>query len=144
MIYVPLGLVWAIRGLTVFLVLCLPVSYTHLAAVYFCAATLLNGLAAEPSPFAVPVMSPLPEPSAVLPFREGDEVVVCAKVMNYMGNTPETVSNKTYLVSLNGKTADGSGSGDITGTAKGDGSAAVSYTHLDVYKRQEDTRPGTR
>ena len=38
-------------------------------------------------------------------------MVVCAKVMNYMGNTPETVANKTYLVSLNGKTADGSGSG---------------------------------
>ena len=57
-------------------------------------------------------------------LKEGDEVVVCAKVMNYMGNTPETVANKTYLVSLNGKTADGSGSGDITGTANGDGSAA--------------------
>lgn len=32
-------------------------------------------------------------------LKEGDEVVVCAKVMNYMGNTPETVANKTYLVS---------------------------------------------
>lgn len=28
----------------------------------------------------------------------GDEVVVCAKIMNYMGNTPETVGNKGYLV----------------------------------------------
>ena len=30
----------------------------------------------------------------------GDEVVVCAALTNYMGNTPETVGNKGYLVSL--------------------------------------------
>lgn len=30
----------------------------------------------------------------------GDDVVVCGKVMNYKGNTPETVSGKAYLVSL--------------------------------------------
>ena len=34
----------------------------------------------------------------------GDEVVVCGKLMNYQGNTPETVSGKAYLYSLNGKT----------------------------------------
>lgn len=67
-------------------------------------------------------------------LKEGDEVVVCAKVMNYMGNTPETVANKTYLVSLNGKTADGSGSGDITGTAKGDGSAATPFNSVAAQK----------
>ena len=67
-------------------------------------------------------------------LNEGDEVVVCAKVMNYMGNTPETVANKTYLVSLNGKTADGSGSGDITGTAKGDGSAANPFNSVAAQK----------
>ena len=67
-------------------------------------------------------------------LKEGDEVVVCAKVMNYMGNTPETVANKTYLVSLNGKTADGSGSGDITGTAKGDGSAANQFNSVAAQK----------
>ena len=67
-------------------------------------------------------------------LKEGDEVVVCAKVMNYMGNTPETVANKTYLVSLNGKTADGSGSGDITGTAKGDGSAANPFNSVAAQK----------
>lgn len=67
-------------------------------------------------------------------LKEGDEVVVCAKVMNYIGNTPETVANKTYLVSLNGKTADGSGSGDITGTAKGDGSAANPFNSVAAQK----------
>lgn len=67
-------------------------------------------------------------------LKEGDEVVVCAKVINYMGNTPETVANKTYLVSLNGKTADGSGSGDITGTAKGDGSAANPFNSVAAQK----------
>lgn len=67
-------------------------------------------------------------------LKEGDEVVVCAKVMNYMGNTPETVANKTYLVSLNGKTADGSGSGDIIGTAKGDGSEANPFNSVAAQK----------
>ena len=67
-------------------------------------------------------------------LKEGDEVVVCANVMNYMGNTPETVANKTYLVSLNGKTADGSGSGDITGTAKGDGSEANPFNSVAAQK----------
>lgn len=67
-------------------------------------------------------------------LKEGDEVVVCAKVMNYMGNTPETVANKTYLVSLNGKTAGGSGSGDVTGTAKGDGSAANPFNSVAAQK----------
>ena len=67
-------------------------------------------------------------------LKEGDEVVVCAKVMNYMGNTPETVANKTYLVSLNGKTAGGSSSGDITGTAKGDGSAANPFNSVAAQK----------
>ena len=67
-------------------------------------------------------------------LKEGDEVVVCAKVMNYMGNTPETVANKTYLVSLNGKTAGGSSSGDITGAAKGDGSAANPFNSVAAQK----------
>ena len=36
----------------------------------------------------------------------GDEVIVYAELMNYKGNTPETVSNSGYLYSLNGKTGD--------------------------------------
>ena len=32
------------------------------------------------------------------------EVIICGKVVNYQGNTPETVANKSYIYSLNGKT----------------------------------------
>jgi hypothetical protein len=34
-------------------------------------------------------------------IKVGDEVVICGKLMNYKGNTPETVSGKAYLYSLN-------------------------------------------
>ena len=34
----------------------------------------------------------------------GDEVIICGKLVNYKGNTPETVANKNYIYSLNGKT----------------------------------------
>lgn len=68
-------------------------------------------------------------------LKEGDEVVVCAKVMNYMGNTPETVANKTYLVSLNGKTAGGTTPDTPTaGEAKGDGTAANPYNSVAAQK----------
>ncbi len=40
-------------------------------------------------------------------LQEGDEVIVCGRVTCYMGNTPETVQNKAYLYSLNGKTEGG-------------------------------------
>lgn len=51
----------------------------------------------------------------------GDEVVVYGKVINYSGNTPETVQGETYVYSINGETdsSDDSGdddSGDTTGT----------------------------
>ena len=37
-------------------------------------------------------------------IKVGDDVVICGQLMNYKGNTPETVSGKAYLYSLNGKT----------------------------------------
>jgi hypothetical protein len=37
-------------------------------------------------------------------IKVGDEVIICGKLMNYKGNTPETVSGKAYVYSLNGKT----------------------------------------
>lgn len=37
----------------------------------------------------------------------GDEVIVCGKIINYNGNTPEFASKQNYLVSLNGNTATG-------------------------------------
>ena len=49
----------------------------------------------------------------------GNEVVICGKVINYKGNTPETSANKSYIYSLNGNT--GGGGGGDTGGAKGTG-----------------------
>ena len=37
-------------------------------------------------------------------IKVGDDVIIFGKLMNYKGNTPETVSGKAYLYSLNGKT----------------------------------------
>ena len=37
-------------------------------------------------------------------IKVGDDVVICGELMNYKGNTPETVSGKAYVYSLNGKT----------------------------------------
>ena len=44
-------------------------------------------------------------------IKVGDEVVICGKLMNYKGNTPETAAGKAYLYSLNGFTDGGSSSG---------------------------------
>ena len=60
-------------------------------------------------------------------IKEGDEVIICGKLTNYMGNTPETVQNGSYLYSLNGKTADGGGE---VGEAKGDGSLENPYNSV--------------
>ena len=37
----------------------------------------------------------------------GDEVIICGKVVNYKGNTPETAGNKAYVYSHNGKQGGG-------------------------------------
>ena len=59
-------------------------------------------------------------------IKVGDEVIICGKLMNYRGNTPETVAGEAYLYSLNGATDSGSGGGGSggSGEAKGDGSKA--------------------
>ena len=46
-------------------------------------------------------------------IKVGDEVVVCGKIVNFKGNTPETVAGKAYLYSLNG-TTEGGGGGQTT------------------------------
>lgn len=46
-------------------------------------------------------------------LKKGDEVIVCGKVVNYAGNTPEYTPG-AYLVSLNGKT-EGEGGGSTPG-----------------------------
>ena len=37
-------------------------------------------------------------------LQVGDEVVVCGKLVNYLGSLPETVQEKAYVVSINGTT----------------------------------------
>lgn len=62
---------------------------------------------------------------AATDLKAGDKVVVCGKVVNYQGNTPEYASG-SYLVSLNGntKTDDSDeGSGDNTGGDNGGNSS---------------------
>lgn len=66
-------------------------------------------------------------------LKEGDEVIVCGKLMNYMGNTPETVQNDSYLFSLNGKTEGGGGSADA-GTPKGSGTQADPFNVAGIIK----------
>ncbi|MGN1375675.1 MAG: hypothetical protein ACI4V5_03885 [Prevotella sp.] len=56
-------------------------------------------------------------------IKEGDEVVICGKITNYMGNTYETVQGSAYLYSLNGNVSGGAGGGEISG-ATGDGTEA--------------------
>ena len=63
-------------------------------------------------------------------IKAGDEIIVCGKVVNYMGNTPETAANKSYVYSLNGKTEGGGGGGE---TPSGDGQAKGSGTQADPY-----------
>lgn len=53
-------------------------------------------------------------------IKEGDEVVIYGRFVNYQGNTPETVGKGTsYIYSLNGNTT--GGEKPSTGEAKGDG-----------------------
>ena len=58
-------------------------------------------------------------------IKVGDEVIICGKLMNYQNNTPETVANATYLVSINGATDGGSGGGP---SLRGDGTKENPYT----------------
>ena len=62
-------------------------------------------------------------------IKVGDEVIVCGQLMNYRGNTPETVAGKAYLYSLNGKT-EGGGGETPSGDAKGSGTLSDPYNPL--------------
>ena len=42
-------------------------------------------------------------------IKVGDDVVICGKLMNYKGNTPETVAGKAYLYSLISSSGGGGG-----------------------------------
>ena len=58
-------------------------------------------------------------------IKVGDEVIICGKLMNYRGNTPETVAGSSYLYSLNGKTDGGEGGGEEDGHSAGGGSVVT-------------------
>ena len=58
-------------------------------------------------------------------IKEGDEVIVCGRFYNYNGNTPETEGKgKSYIYSLNGKTAEGGGETPNVDEPKGAGTQA--------------------
>ena len=63
-------------------------------------------------------------------IKVGDEVIIYGELMNYRGNTPETVSNAAYLYSLNGNTGGddpGPGPGPDPGDPSGSGTQADPY-----------------
>ena len=59
-------------------------------------------------------------------IKVGDDVIVCGKVVNFRGNTPETAQNSSYLYSLNGVT-EGGDTPDTPGTPAGSGTQADPY-----------------
>lgn len=60
----------------------------------------------------------------------GDDVVICGKVTNYMGNTPETAQNESYLYSWtkNGGSGDIPGGGEISENSITVTGASLGYT----------------
>ena len=56
-------------------------------------------------------------------IQKGDEVIICGNVVNFKGNTPETVQYKAYLYSLNGDT----GNSTPVGEPKGSGTLEDPY-----------------
>ena len=64
-------------------------------------------------------------------LKEGDEVIVCGRVVNYKGNTPETAQGKAYLYSLNG-VSEGGGNVGPAGEAKGKGTLEDPYNPAGV------------
>ena len=61
-------------------------------------------------------------------IKVGDEVIICGQLMNYRGNTPETVAGKAYLYSLNGSTTGEGGGGGGGGEQTGAGSYSEPYS----------------
>jgi len=66
----------------------------------------------------------------------GDEVIICGNVVNFRGNTPETVQNKSYLYSLNGVVVEENPDqpDTPTGEAKGTGTLADPYNPAGAIK----------
>ena len=60
-------------------------------------------------------------------IKVGDEVIIYGKLMNYRNNTPETVSGKCYLYSLNGVTGGDEPGPGPSGDPKGTGTLEDPY-----------------
>ena len=73
-------------------------------------------------------------------IKVGDEVIIYAELMNYRGNTPETVQNSGYLYSLNGKTDGGGGETppDVPIDPAGDGSLSSPFNVAAAIKAVEN------
>ena len=69
----------------------------------------------------------------------GDEVIIYGKLTNYQGNTPETVSKKAYIYSLNGQTKNEVQPEPVSFV--GDGSKNNPYLVSDVRQMTEDIYP---
>ncbi|MBR6031867.1 MAG: carbohydrate binding domain-containing protein [Bacteroidaceae bacterium] len=66
--------------------------------------------------------------TAVDDIKAGDEVVVCGRVVNFKGTTPETVGKgAAYVVSINASGDGGSSEEDVNVEPKGDGTAASPF-----------------
>jgi hypothetical protein len=66
-------------------------------------------------------------------LKEGDEVVIYGKFVNYKGNTPETVGKgASHIYSLNGKTSS-TNTPTVTEEQKGDGTLAKPYNPAAAY-----------
>ena len=74
-------------------------------------------------------------------IKLGDEVIIYGNVVNYRGNCPETVQDKAYLYSLNGKTeSSGGGGGDTPGGSGG--TTVTSLTNGDFETWADDLPTG--
>ena len=72
-------------------------------------------------------------------IKVGDEVIICGRVVNYKGNTPETVQNKSYIYSLNGSTTGEGGGGGGGGEQTGAGSYSEPYSVSAAIAKAEAT-----
>ena len=68
-------------------------------------------------------------------IKVGDKVVVYAKLMNYFGNTPETVQAGAYLYSLNGDT----GTPDTSAQPSGTGTESDPFNVAGAVKKAKET-----
>ncbi len=72
-------------------------------------------------------------------IKKGDEVIIYGKLMNFMGNTPETVQNQAYLYSLNGNTEGGGESGG--GDDPSGGGTTITVTNPGFEEWASDDQP---